>query len=111
MDRVCNCDGPHRAMCPVIAPAAGYGAALDAADAKRETFAAAVRDGKRVRVVCGPGPDDATVIVYAEDGVAMSKSVDGWSAGVVEPICALGSDYLPGFFHNRETVEVIEGVT
>lgn len=85
-----------------------YGKLLDEADARRLAFAEAVRAGKRVRIVCGPEPEDPTLIVYAQGGMAMSEAVAGWSAGVVEPVCALGSDFLLGYFHNRELVEVIE---
>lgn len=100
MDRVCKCDGPHGAMCPVLAP----GIDADAA-------AAAVRAGARVRMAVGEAPDDPVLMVWAEDGMVMSESIGGWSAGVVEPVCSIESDFLTNDYL-RGTLEVApEGVT
>ena len=67
--------------------------------------------GQRLRMVVGTAPDDPTLIIYLEDGVVISESVAGWSAGVVEPVCALESDFLAEFLNGygkgRHSVEVL----
>lgn len=69
---------------------------------------AAVRAGERVRVVVGKDVDDPTLIVWADDGTLMSAAVAGWSAGVLEPVCAMDSEYLTTFFDDRERLELAD---
>jgi hypothetical protein len=64
----------------------------------------ALHDGQTVRVKVGDLPDDPTLLVSIEDGCVMSEAIAGWSAGVVEPVCHIGSDYLRGFFSDRADV-------
>jgi hypothetical protein len=61
--------------------------------------------GQRLRMVVGENPEDPTLILYLEDGQVISESVAGWSAGVVEPVCPLESDFLETFLRDRQSVE------
>lgn len=56
--------------------------------------AEAIRGGGRVKVTIGTGEEDPVLEVYADDGMVMSTAVAGWSAGAVEPVCTLDSNYL-----------------
>lgn len=76
-------------------------------DMQVETARAALMSGARLRIVVGTDPDDPTLVVWLEDGMVMSESVAGWSAGVVEPVCALSSDYLAGYLSDCATVEIV----
>lgn len=63
--------------------------------------------GDKLRMVVGDEPGDPTLIIYLEDGMVISESVEGWSAGVVEPVCELNSDFLHSFLRNYHSLEVI----
>lgn len=68
----------------------------------------ALSAGGRLRVVVGTAEDDPTLLVWLQDGMVMSAAVAGWSAGVVEPVCAFESDFLDReYLTGRESVEVI----
>lgn len=54
----------------------------------------ALRRGHAIRMAVGTDPEDPVLIVRNEDGSAVSESIGGWSAGVVEPVCSLDSDFL-----------------
>jgi hypothetical protein len=69
-----------------------------------EQAIAAVRDGQTVRVQVGTDPEDPTLLVSLEDECVMSESIAGWSAGVVEPVCAVGSDFLRTYFDGRASL-------
>lgn len=76
----------------------GYGRVADAVErAGVEEAVAALHAGKRVRVTVG-GQSDAVLVAWIDDGRVMSEAVEGWCAGVVEPVCFVGSDYLAGSF-------------
>lgn len=62
-----------------------------------------IRGGKIV-IVVGTDRDDPTIELSLEDGVVMSRAVAGWSEGVVEPVCALDSDFLRTFLLDRHSV-------
>jgi hypothetical protein len=53
-----------------------------------------LRAGGKVRIVVGHEEDDPTIVLTLDDGMVMCESVAGWSAGVVEPMCSIGSDYF-----------------
>lgn len=72
-----------------------------------EEAVAAVRAGRTVRVTVGTGGGDPVLEVYAFEGMAMSNAVAGWSAGVVEPVCALGSDFLEDFMCRKVKLELV----
>jgi hypothetical protein len=65
-----------------------------------------------VRMTVGEGgPEDPVLLVWREDSVIMSAAVAGWSAGVVEPVCAVGSDFLRTYFDDRHALERAERPT
>ena len=66
----------------------------------------ALRSGKRIRMVVGDGDEDPTLILYLDGLMVMSESVAGWSAGVVEPVCSLTSDFLVAYLDKRLSIEV-----
>lgn len=67
---------------------------------------AAVRRGDAVRVTVGSSPDDPVLRVWAEDGCVMSAGIAGWSAGCVEPVCALDSDFLAFYLRTTDARRV-----
>lgn len=74
---------------------------------------ARITRGKRVRVKVAADPlaglgDAPELIVWRDGGTVMSEAVAGWSAGVIEPVCALNSEYLLGYFTGRARLEPIE---
>jgi hypothetical protein len=71
------------------------------AEQARETLSR----GDLVRMVVGESPDDPTLILYLQDGMVISEAIAGWSAGVVEQVCALESDFLATFLLDRHSVE------
>jgi hypothetical protein len=100
MDRICKCDGPHKATCPVIAPT------IDATAA-----AAALRAGEKIRVTTGDGPNDPVLIAWRDGGIVQSRAVAGWSEGVEEPVCGIESAYLTEHFFAGRALELVEAVT
>lgn len=67
----------------------------------------AVLAGRTVRLTVGTAPDDPILRVWREDGCIMSESVAGWSAGVVEPVCDVASDFLTTYYLlNRHRLEI-----
>lgn len=62
--------------------------------------------GKRLRIVVGPGEQDPTIVLSLDGQTVMCEAVAGWSAGVVEPACALSSGYLATYLD--KPVEVLE---
>jgi hypothetical protein len=67
----------------------------------------AVRDGQVVKMVVGQDPDDPVCLVWNDNGCAMTHSIGGWSAGVTEPICGIGSDFLGEAFFGGKTSPVL----
>lgn len=67
----------------------------------------ALNAGRRLKVTVGTDPQDPVLLVYLRDGSVMSAAIEGWSAGVVEPVCGIGSDYLTGFLTGRESVRIL----
>jgi hypothetical protein len=61
-----------------------------------------------VRMTVGDDPDDPVLLVWRDEGTVMSAAVKGWSAGVVEPVCAIGSDFLRTYFNDRARLERAE---
>lgn len=66
----------------------------------------AVLSGRRVRMVCGAGIEDPTLIVWLDDGLVLSAGIAGWSAGVVEPVCDAGSAFLLEFLDGRVSLSL-----
>jgi hypothetical protein len=65
--------------------------------------------GGQIRIVVGVEFDDPTCILSLRDGMVLSESVAGWSAGVVEPVCEIESDFLDEFLQDRHSVEPLIG--
>lgn len=61
-----------------------------------------------VRMTVGDDPDDPVLLVWRDDRMVMSAAVKGWSAGVVEPVCAIESDFLRTYFDDRANLERAE---
>lgn len=57
-----------------------------------------------VRMTVGDAPDDPVLLVWRDDRTVMSAAVAGWSAGVVEPVCAVDSDFLRTYFDDRHAL-------
>lgn len=72
-----------------------------------EQTRAALTAGRKVRIVVGEGAEDPTLVLWLFEGMVLSEAVAGWSAGVVEPVCGLDSDYLDGYVQNRAAVELM----
>jgi hypothetical protein len=68
----------------------------------------ALSAGRALRIEVGNDPEDPVLIVRLEDGCVMSHAIRGWSAGVVEPVCAIDSDYLAKFVTGRKSVRIVE---
>lgn len=68
----------------------------------------AVRDGKVVRVTVGADKDDPILLVWAEHDAAECYAVEGWSAGVQETVCEIGSEFLSEFFDRKAKLETID---
>lgn len=67
--------------------------------------AAAVREGKTVRLVVGTDSEDPVILTRDVDGMAISTPIAGWSEGIVEPICETSSDFLETYwFHNAHSL-------
>jgi hypothetical protein len=64
--------------------------------------------GNRLRIVVGAGEDDPTLVLWLDEGMVMSESIAGWSAGVVEPVCSISSDFLRTYLMNREAIEIMQ---
>lgn len=73
-----------------------------------EEAQAAILDGKTVKVTVGEGAEDPVLLVTLEEDCVMSSAIEGWSAGVVEPVCFLGSPYLARFLQDRAALELVE---
>lgn len=67
----------------------------------------ALRNGKTVRMTVGTGADDPVLLLTVEDGSVISRAIDGWSAGVTEPVCTFGSAFLRTYLANRASLEVL----
>lgn len=67
----------------------------------------ALSSGKRIRIVVGAEAEDPTIVLSLDDGMVMSTAVAGWSAGVVEPVCGLESDFLRTYLLDRESIEIV----
>lgn len=77
---------------------------LDKAEA-----AAAIRDGKVIRLTVGTAWDDPVLLVWKDKGSVMCEAIAGWSEGVREPVCALDSDYLSDrFLEGVEKLEIVK---
>ena len=60
----------------------------------------AMRAGERVCFTVAPGH---VMHVWAADGCVYQEAQPGaWSAGVVEAVCAIDSDFLHEYFAGRE---------
>jgi hypothetical protein len=64
--------------------------------------------GESLRMLVGEDPQDPTLIVWLDEHMVMSESVAGWSAGVVEPVCGIDSDYLATFIGAGFSVVQVE---
>jgi hypothetical protein len=64
-------------------------------------------EGRKLRVVVGTSWDDPKLVVWLDDGMVTSEAVGGWSAGAVEPVCALDSDFLRTFLNGKHSIEVV----
>ena len=64
----------------------------------------ALRQGREIRMVVGDAPEDPTLILWLYDGMVMAESIAGWSEGVVEPVCALESDFLAAYLTARQSI-------
>lgn len=68
----------------------------------------AILSFKTVRMEIAESRSDDPVILIRRDGDAiMSKSIAGWSAGVVEPVCEYTSSFLWEYITGR--VLTLEG--
>lgn len=61
-----------------------------------------------VRLSVGTGEDDPVLILTNEGGCIVATSVAGWSWGVVEPVCAAGSDFLRTHLLGRHELTRVE---
>ena len=76
------------------------------AEANVEAAREALTRGDWIKVEVGEDADDPVLILTLRDGMVMSEAVAGWSAGVVEPVCALGSDFLRTYLMGRRSVVI-----
>ena len=75
-----------------------------------EEAAQAIRDGRTVKMTVGESDEDPVLLLTLERGCVMANAIAGWSAGVVEPVCSIESDFLTReYLQNRHALEVVEG--
>lgn len=70
-----------------------------------------LRAGGRLRTTVGFETEDPILELSVFEGEVISTAVGGWAEGVVEPVCALGSEFLRGFLMRKVKIETLEGVT
>lgn len=71
-----------------------------------EEAVAAMHKGARVQFTVEPGH---IMHVWTEDGVMYSEAqMPAWSAGVIEPVCALSSAYLREYLANRDGLSLVK---
>lgn len=83
---------------------------MSAVELTPEQALAAILDGKVVRSVTGHHEQDPTCLQWLDDGMIMSESIAGWSAGVVEPVCAADSDFYLSWVAPRVSLTVTDEV-
>lgn len=66
-----------------------------------------IKAGARVRMTVGEGSEDPVLIIWNDDGCVMSESVAGWSAGVVEPVCGIESNFLLSYLAGKLALDKI----
>lgn len=72
-----------------------------------EQAAQAILDGRTVKMTVGTGEDDPVLLLTREGDGVMARAIAGWSAGVVELVCAIGSPFLVSYLQDR-ALEIVE---